>query len=176
MVLKNGLVGPLIFPANLRRLELASSDKGGGLREIRGLRIDRYRQAGPFAPQLGGHRQTDDPGAEDRHGRLRLGAAHFIYDRLHVAAHHTRAAPAQRDAGAAVPIIVNEELRPLGGLDLRFERKADAASSMGPYAGDKPGILPELRKVGRREDFSAAQWSDAILESLGMASPRNGKH
>jgi hypothetical protein len=61
-------------------------------------------------------------------------------------------------------------------LDLRLERKADAASSMGPYAGDKPGILPELREVGRREDFSAAQWSDAILESLGMASPRNGKH
>jgi hypothetical protein len=71
---------------------------------------------------------------------------------------------------------VNEELRPLGGLDLRLERKADAASSMGPYAGDKPGSLSKLREVGRREDFSAAQWSDAILESLGMASPRDGKH
>jgi hypothetical protein len=60
-------------------------------------------------------------------------------------------------------------------LDLRLERKADAASSMRPYAGDKPGILPELREVGRREDFPAAQRFDAILGSLGMASPRNGK-
>jgi hypothetical protein len=47
---------------------------------------------------------------------------------------------------------------------------------MRPHTGDKPGGLPELREVGRREDFPATQWFDAILESLGMGSPCDGEH
>src|SRR5215212_2018099 len=52
VVLKNRQVRLLIFVANLRWRELACGDERGGLGDVEGLRIDRDRQRGPFAPQL----------------------------------------------------------------------------------------------------------------------------
>ena len=105
--------------------------------------------------------EADDATTDYGNGRADSAPAHIAHQCLHMIRHNAGAPAAQGNSGAAMPIVVYQELgsEPAGN-GLIFELQTDATLAMRPNTDNKRGSRTQKRKIRVRQYLPQAQsWS-----------------
>ena len=138
------LVFGLVFVADARRLELTSGDEGCRAADVEVLGVDGDAQRPPPAAQFGRDGQADDAAAD--HGDRR--PAHLPFEPLHMVGDNAGAAEAERNSGAAMAIVVNQDLGSVPAwYDVIVELEADPALAVRPNADEVRVGRSQQRKI-----------------------------